>query len=990
ATNKCYQYRIVVTDHVGNQTITTNTGALKVTKTDWTPPAPFDLQPPTNAALPVITAGAAAPSCGGVPTYTSATPTLDWTDATDSSLAEYRVYFDPSNTFPLAASSVTGLPPTSSLTLAPRPAGAYWWKVAAKDVPNNLTWNNPGLPSPQVQVGIDLVAPTVASAAPADNAWSTSSTPALNWTASDDRCLARTQPQVDGALADTLTGTATTYTPAALTDGDHPWRVTGIDVAGRTTTSAARTVRVDTQDPVSTITWPSSPNGGTSVPFTGTAADPLKDGSASGVATWQIRWRSAPAGAWNATPVCSGITGGAISCAWNSTVVGPDGDYNFRLDVTDTAGRTWSTTSGVVRLDNNPPIVTLPRDSTGADVDDQASLTTMSANWNAATDPAGVASYDICFTASPTGADCSTTAELPWTSNGVALNHTQGGFALTVTGYYYACIRATDAAGNRSAGFCSDGVQVDDGPPAAPATVNDGTAADRDYTASLTTLSANWSASTDGAGIDSYEYCVSAASSSGTDCGGGALVGWTTTGTGRAVTRAGLTLTNGATYWVCVRAKDGIGNYSTTPNCSDGITVDTNGPTGVTAIFPVDASSPNEGTYTFDWSAGADPAGIDHYDIYVDGALKGSNLTPDQWGTMDVLGGAHTWKVRAFDTLGNWTDFPFSFTAKVVPDVTPPNAFNLLTPADGASVPAGTALTWEKPYDFKGIANFKVFIDGGLVGSVPGTVTSFTPAAGAGGALCVANFDPSAGVAGCVDAPAYGAPWTVGPHTPYNGGGNSLGFDAWDTSMGTTAATYTATIPAAGADLRFLHHYDASATVNGDGSVQSAWDGGNVEISTDNGATWKSTCELDAHAKLGTSLSCDYEVMDSSGGYTAVLASGLGNPLAYRHVFSGATSGMVQSTLHLTRFAGQTIKVRFVMGVDSCYVGMSADMLEYCPERTAGAAAGTAVTKAAWHIDDLTLASPTLAPGPHNWYVVAADPSGNIRQSTQTWSFTLP
>ncbi|MCZ4496888.1 MAG: Laminin sub domain 2, partial [Thermoleophilia bacterium] len=990
ATNKCYQYRIVTTDHVGNTTTTYNAGALKVTKTDWTPPSVFDLQPPTNPALPAITTGPVAPGCTAIPTFTSATPTLDWTDAADSSLAEYRVYFDPTATFPLAHGSVVGAPPVSSLTLGARPAGLYWWKVAARDMPNNLTWNNPGLPNPQLQVGVDIVAPTVSLTTPANNAWSTSATPALSWTATDDRCVARTQPVIDGATADTLTGTASTYTPAALTDGSHTWSVNALDVAARSTSTADRTVRIDTQDPVSSITWPTTPSGGTSVLFAGTAADPLKDGAASGVATWQIRWRAAPAGAWNAVPVCSGITSGAISCNWDSTIVGPDGDYNFRLDVTDAAGRVWTTTSGAIRLDNNPPIVTIPRDSLGADVDAQNSVTSMSANWNAATDPSGVASYDVCFTDSPAGADCAGAAHLPWTSSGLTLNHTQGGLTLVAGSTYYACIRATDNPGNPSLGLCSDGVVADDGPPAAPATVNDGAAADLDYTSSLTTLAGNWSASTDIAGISRYEYCISSTSSSGADCGSGAMVDWTSTGLVRGFTNSTLTLTAASEYWVCVQARDGIGNYSTTSSCSDGITVDRTGPTGVGATFPLDGGTPDEGMYTFDWSAANDPAGVATYSITVDGVLKASSLTPDQWGVMRIPFGAHTWSIRAYDTLGNFTDFPFSFTAQFVPDVTPPDTFNLLTPADGATVPVGTALTWEPAFDFNGISSYKVMIDGGLVGSVAGTVTSFTPGAGSGAPICTVDFDGSGGVPGCVAAPTSAAPWTVGAHSGFNAGGNSLGFDAWDTNKGVTSATTTIAVPATGADLRFTHHFDTSVTRYNDGRLHSAWDGGNVEISTDGGATWASTCETDAKAKLGTSLACTHEVMDAENGYTGVLASGTGTLLPHRHVFAGASSGMVPSTLHLTKFAGQTIQVRFVMAMDGCYVGMSPVLLNECPGLTEDTFGGAAVQNAAWQIDDLKLAEPELTSGPHTWQIIAIDPSGNQRVSDQTWTFVLP
>ncbi|MCW2972918.1 MAG: Laminin sub domain 2, partial [Thermoleophilia bacterium] len=366
ATDKCYQYRLVVTDHVGNTTTYVSQPSLQVTTTDWTPPAPFDLTLPTNPVLPHGVPIGGPVGCEGVPTYGVATPALDWTDATDSSLAEYRVYFDPSSGFPLAYASVGGATPPSNLTLSTRAAGLYWWKVAARDVPNNLTWNNPGLPSPQVQVGVDLLAPTASFGLPLDNAWVTTATPSLGFAGTDDHCLARLQVWLDntteaGAPTANFNGAATSYTPASsLTDGAHTWHVTALDVLGRSTRTAPadRTVKVDTQDPTSTITWPTTPNGGSAVAFTGTATDPLKNGAASGVASWRLRWSSSATGPWTTMtdPGCTGSAGGAINCAWNSNVA-TDGNYYFQLDVTDVAGRTWSTVSTAVNIDNTPPAV---------------------------------------------------------------------------------------------------------------------------------------------------------------------------------------------------------------------------------------------------------------------------------------------------------------------------------------------------------------------------------------------------------------------------------------------------------------------------------------------------------------------------------------------------------------------------------------------------------------------------------------------------------
>jgi hypothetical protein len=85
-------------------------------------------------------------------------------------------------------------------------------------------------------------------------------------------------------------------------------------------------------------------------------------------------------------------------------------------------------------------------------------------------------------------------------------------------------------------------------------TVNDGTGADIDTTASLTTLSANWTASTDAnSGIATYWYAI------GTTSGDSNVVGWTNNGASTSVTKTGLSLTNGQHYYFSIRTVDGAG-----------------------------------------------------------------------------------------------------------------------------------------------------------------------------------------------------------------------------------------------------------------------------------------------------------------------------------------------------------------------------------------------------------------------------------------------
>jgi Fungalysin metallopeptidase (M36)/Secretion system C-terminal sorting domain len=90
--------------------------------------------------------------------------------------------------------------------------------------------------------------------------------------------------------------------------------------------------------------------------------------------------------------------------------------------------------------------------------------------------------------------------------------------------------------------------------------------------------------------------------------------------------------------------------------------------------------------------------------------------------------------------------------------------------------------------------------------------------------------------------------------------------------------------------LSFQHLHNAEAN----------WDGGVVEISTNNGATW---------SDLGNFF--------TSNGYTSTLGTTGGNPLAGRRAFSGNSATFKLSVIDLSSFKGQTVKIRFRFGSDN-------------------------------------------------------------------------
>ena len=100
-----------------------------------------------------------------------------------------------------------------------------------------------------------------------------------------------------------------------------------------------------------------------------------------------------------------------------------------------------------------------------------------------------------------------------------------------------------------------------------PANVRDGAGADISTTSSTTQLSANWDAATDAeSGISGYQYAI------GTSAGGTQTVNWTSLGNVTTVTKTGLTLSVGQTYYFSVQAVNGVGLTGSATN-SNGQTV---------------------------------------------------------------------------------------------------------------------------------------------------------------------------------------------------------------------------------------------------------------------------------------------------------------------------------------------------------------------------------------------------------------------------------
>ncbi|OGS23642.1 MAG: hypothetical protein A2297_03045 [Elusimicrobia bacterium RIFOXYB2_FULL_48_7] len=120
---------------------------------------------------------------------------------------------------------------------------------------------------------------------------------------------------------------------------------------------------------------------------------------------------------------------------------------------------------------------------------------------------------------------------------------------------------------------------TDTTPPSAPGTVRDGLTSGIDIssTTSTTQLSANWTAATDAQSvITAYQYAI------GTSAGGTQALAWQTLGNVLTVTRSGLSLNAGTTYYFTVRGVSAGGT---------GTAANSNGQV-VSASIPADTTPP--------------------------------------------------------------------------------------------------------------------------------------------------------------------------------------------------------------------------------------------------------------------------------------------------------------------------------------------------------------------------------------------------------------
>jgi len=198
---------------------------------------------------------------------------------------------------------------------------------------------------------------------------------------------------------------------------------------------------------------------------------------------------------------------------------------------------------------------------------------------------------------------------------------------------------AEDESNNALAEDTSDAnFTIDSTAPSTPVVTGDG-----DCVTDGSQLYASWTSFDLESNISEYQYAI------GTTSGGSNVVIWTSVGTDTEVTKTGLSLTLGQTYYFSVKAQNGVGIWSTVGN-SDGITYQLPKigitPTSLTFnAFPggtnPDAKTlniTNEGCGTFTWNASGDAAWLSPSLTAPTGGDCAKDETDEVAVTVDITG----------------------------------------------------------------------------------------------------------------------------------------------------------------------------------------------------------------------------------------------------------------------------------------------------------------------------------------------------------------
>ncbi|HEX2087114.1 MAG TPA: Ig-like domain-containing protein [Solirubrobacteraceae bacterium] len=313
-----HTWHVVAVDRAGH----TTASASRTFVFDSVAPAPFSPLAPADGAA-----------------VADARPALSWEASSDetSGLVGYDVAIDGGAPSRVAAGT-TSFAPASDLA-----QGGHTWQVTAVDRAGNTR------DAPERDFVVDTVPPSApALSSPDDAAAVGTARPELTWTAATDAGtgVAGYEVWIDDALAGTTGAGATSFTPPAdLSEGPHAWRVVARDGSGNTTSSATRSVRVDTTAPQAFAL--DAPAAGASVGTTRPTLSwsPASDGAGSGIARYEVAIDDVVAG-----------TVGAGATSFTPEAPLAQGPHSWRVRAFDAAGNGRDSETRTVVTDTGAPV----------------------------------------------------------------------------------------------------------------------------------------------------------------------------------------------------------------------------------------------------------------------------------------------------------------------------------------------------------------------------------------------------------------------------------------------------------------------------------------------------------------------------------------------------------------------------------------------------------------------------------------------------------
>ena len=235
-----------------------------------------------------------------------------------------------------------------------------------------------------------------------------------------------------------------------------------------------------------------------------------------------------------------------------------------------------------------------------------------------------------------------------------------------------------------------------------------------------------WQSSSDDTGVTAYRI----------DRDGAAVA--TVPGTSTSLTD--FSAQPGASYRYVVTARDAAGNWSGTSEPVGVVmpAADTQPPSAPSAPSAVASGT---SSIIVSWLPATDDVGVAGYRVYRDGVLVTTTTGTSfaDWGLSS--GTAYTYAITAFDTSGNAgpASVPVAATTAAL-DTQPPSA-----PGNVKAVALKgrkVRVSWSPATDNVGIAGYRVYRDGNLVGSLASSTLTFTDSPGRGShAYTVRAFD---------------------------------------------------------------------------------------------------------------------------------------------------------------------------------------------------------------------------------------------------------